>query len=91
MRQMEGIDFVRENLEDIYNWIARFVTQYSNLLADLKNSNYYQRKGLQERMLFILMDQKEFLKVYLECINVNRFFRLRKKYGNPEDILEIEE
>ena len=81
---MERKDYVREKLESIYAWIAAFVTEYANLLADLKRSNYYQQKGLQERMLAILVEQKEFLKVYLECVNENRFFKLRKKYGGPE-------
>ena len=85
---MEKKDYIRENLEDIYNWIAAFVTEYTNLLIDLKNSYYYQRRGLRERMLSLLVEKKEFLKLYIECVNWNTFTKLHERYGKPEPIDE---
>lgn len=88
---MEKKDFVRENLEGIYDRISEYVTEYTNLLVDLKNSYYYQRQGLRERMLALLVEKKEFLKIYIECANRNSFLKLYEKYGKYEETIIDEE
>lgn len=72
---------MRENLDEVYKWIAKFVTEYTNLLVDLKKSYYYKRKGYKERMLQLLIEEKEFVKMYIECLNKDSFFPLYRRFG----------
>ena len=84
LAQMTKTEFRIENLDDIYQWIVKFVTEYTNLLVDLQTSFYYKRKGLKERMLELLVEEKEFVKVYVQCLNKNSFFELYRRYGKYE-------
>ena len=34
-------------------------------------------------MLSLLIEKKEFLKCYIECVNWNTFAKLHDKYGKP--------
>lgn len=91
LQEMEKRDYARENLEEIYGWISAYVTEYTNLLVDLKDSYYYQRKGMKERMLALLVEKKEFLKIYIECVNRNSFNKLFERYGRyEEDVIDEE-
>ena len=81
MKSMGEKDFTVGKIEPIYNRATDFVVEHSNLMRELEESMYYRRREMKQKMLEVLIEKKEFIEMYLDCVNKNNFKILAIRYG----------